>query len=127
MKLFADVFQQSLGKLRKKEEDGSKRLFRANQRTSPKVDVGEEEGLFSSSSFSYPSPFLFSSRTESFLSCPRPRRLEDESCRGYGTDRRKVRGKKEGGRVGNKEDPRRKELEEGDADGFDRARFIRFD
>ena len=46
MKLFADVFQQSLGKLRKKEENGPERLFRVNQRTSPKVDERREPLFF---------------------------------------------------------------------------------
>ena len=108
MKLFADVFQQSLGKLRKKEEeeDGSKRLFRANRRTSPKVDVGEGGGgegtLFFSSFFFF---FFF------FLSVPFPFFFEDllvvlvlvlvvwrtsPVADTNGTDRRKVRGKKEG-------------------------------
>ena len=115
MKLFADVFQQSLGKLRKKEEDGSKRLFRANQRTSPKVDVEEGGGggggtLFFSFSFffffflSVPFPFFFEDRVLLLvvvvvvlvLVVWRTSPVADTN----GTDRTKVRGKKGKGREG---------------------------
>lgn len=89
----------------------------------------EEKELFSSppssssSSFSYPSPFLFSSRTFSSSS-------SSSSSRGRVLSRIRT-GRIEGRYVAKKKGRGRREKqgfeEERDADGFDRTRFIRFD
>lgn len=90
----------------------------------------EEKELFSSppssssSSFSYPSPFLFSSRTFSSSS-------SSSSSSGGRVLSRIRTGRIEGRYVAKKKGRGRREKqgfeEERDADGFDRTRFIRFD